>query len=211
MGNCCSTTNDNKNDIRELYNLGELLGSGSFGQVRLAKLKSNSTVERAVKIIEFDEGEKGEVLDIEQDCKAADVIREVKTMMCLEHENIIRFWAFYEDPSFMYIVMDYCCGGEIFDKLLALKRFTEDHAAMIAKWILKSIVYIHEKKIVHRDIKAENFIFSTEKMEDGIKMIDFGMAAWLVPKTKEDSEEDLYLTDLCGSPHYLAPETIGTD
>lgn len=77
--------------------------------------------------------------------------------------------------------MEYCKGGEIFDKLLECKRFRDLDAANLCREMLSAIDYIHERRVVHRDIKAENFIFVTPDISSGVKMIDFGMAATLDP------------------------------
>jgi len=181
-------------DIRDKYDLGALLGSGSFGQVREATTKDPPFHVRAVKMIERD-NEDGEWSN------QAIFMREVGLLQDIQHENIIQYFDVYEDHHFLYVVMELCRGGEVFAKIIELKRFSERHAAMLGQQMLAAIEYIHDLQIVHRDIKAENFMLSEPEWPSTVKMIDFGMAC----KIKEGQ----VLTELCGSPHYLAPELIG--
>mmetsp|Transcript_4084 Transcript_4084/g.7314 ORF Transcript_4084/g.7314 Transcript_4084/m.7314 type:complete len:498 (-) Transcript_4084:113-1606(-) len=183
----------NNEDIRDKYDLGRILGSGSFGQVREATLKDGTDV-RAVKMIERD-NEDGEWSN------QAIFVREVGLLQQIKHENIIRYFDFYEDPHFLYVVMELCRGGEVFAKIVELKRFGEKNAAFLGQQMLKALEYIHNLNIAHRDIKAENFMLSDNSVQSNVKMIDFGMATKF--------EADQVLTELCGSPHYLAPELIG--
>jgi len=178
-------------DIRDKYELMHILGSGSFGQVGLAHLKEDPTQLRAVK-----------VMQAETDEDAASIfISEIQFLQQLNHENIIRFYEFYKDPEFLYVVMELCTGGEVFNKIIELKRFSEQNAAHMGKQMLRAIEYIHAAKIAHRDIKAENFMLADDSPNPLIKMIDFGMACRF--------EDDVFMTELCGSPHYLSPELIG--
>lgn len=182
-------------DVRDKYDIGEILGSGSFGQVRRAKLKDGSQTDvRAVKVIERDD-------DDGEWSNQAMFVREVELLQKIEHTNIIRYYDFYADPHFLYVVMELCSGGEVFQKILELKRFQESDAAAIGRQMLSALNYVHSSNIAHRDIKAENFLFSDSSITSPIKMIDFGMAT----KFKEGQ----ILTELCGSPHYLSPELIG--
>lgn len=182
-------------DIRDKYEIGDLLGSGSFGQVREAMLKDDPRKVRAVKIIEREEQEEGEWSN------SAMFRREVKLLQNLQHPNIVRFWDMYEDLHFLYVVMDICRGGEVFKKILELKRFTEAHAATIGAQMLAAIDYVHQKSIMHRDIKAENFLLADESPTSVVRMIDFGMATTFT--------HGQVFNEICGSPHYLAPELIG--
>lgn len=182
-------------DIRDKYDIGDVLGSGSFGQVREAALKDDPRKVRAVKIIEREEQEEGEWSN------SAMFRREVKLLQNLQHLNIVRFWDVYEDLHFLYVVMDICRGGEVFKKILELKRFTEANAATIGAQMLAAIDYIHQKSIMHRDIKAENFLLADESPTSVVRMIDFGMATTFT--------HGQVFNEICGSPHYLAPELIG--
>jgi len=122
-------------------------------------------------------------------------------LQTIQHKNIIRYYDFYEDLHFLYVVMELCKGGEVFGKIVELKRFSEKNAASLGQQMLEAIRYIHSMNIAHRDIKAENFMLAESEITSEVKMIDFGMAC----KFKEGE----VLTELCGSPHYLAPELIG--
>eukprot|EP00416_Gambierdiscus_australes_P026874 CAMPEP_0171082644 /NCGR_PEP_ID=MMETSP0766_2-20121228/17234_1 /TAXON_ID=439317 /ORGANISM="Gambierdiscus australes, Strain CAWD 149" /LENGTH=509 /DNA_ID=CAMNT_0011540023 /DNA_START=74 /DNA_END=1603 /DNA_ORIENTATION=- len=185
----------NNEDIRDKYELGAVLGSGSFGQVRQALVKDSPTQEvRAVKMIERD-NEGGEWSN------QAIFVREVGLLQQICHENIIRYYDFYEDVHFLYVVMELCRGGEVFAKIVELKRFSERNAARLGQQMFMAIDYIHKLHICHRDIKAENFMLAESSITSCVKMIDFGMACKF--------EDGKALTELCGSPHYLAPELIG--
>ena len=123
-------------DIRNTWDIGEVIGAGSFGQVRVCTLKEDESVVRAVKIVELDDSS-GTPLVVRMQL----VMAEVKIMMQLRHESIIRMYEFFEDADFIYMVMDKCSGGEIFDKLLELKRFTEEHASTLCKSMLGAVEY----------------------------------------------------------------------
>merc|ERR1712048_451056 len=126
------------------YDLGNVLGSGSFGQVREAKLKDAPQAEiRAVKMIERDN-------DDGEWSNQAIFVREVGLLQQMNHNNIIRYYDFYEDVHFLYVVMELCKGGEVFAKILELKRFSEKNAAVLGEQMLKALDYVHKLKIAHR-------------------------------------------------------------
>lgn len=165
--------------------------------MREASLKEFPDKVRAVKIIERDD-------DAEHGgewSNSAMFRQEVALLQNLKHDNIVRFWDVYEDVHFLYVVMDLCRGGEVFSKILELRRFTEANAATLGSQMLAAIAYIHSKSIMHRDIKAENFLLSDKSPTSVVKMIDFGMAV--------KYDHGVWFKEICGSPHYLAPELIG--
>mmetsp|Transcript_43604 Transcript_43604/g.79448 ORF Transcript_43604/g.79448 Transcript_43604/m.79448 type:complete len:448 (+) Transcript_43604:78-1421(+) len=181
-------------DIRDKYSIGKVLGSGSFGQVREAALREDAAERRAVKVIQRDN-------DSGEWSNTAIFKREIQLLQEIDHDNIIKYFDFYEDEYFLYVVMELCRGGEVFAKILEIKRFSEKDAARLGMQMLTAIQYLHKLWIVHRDIKAENFMLLDTTLDSPVKMIDFGMATKLKQKQ--------VLTELCGSPHYLAPELIG--
>ena len=118
--------------------------------------------------------------------------------ICSGHPNIVKFTDVYEDRHFLYVIMELCTGGEIFDKLIKMKRFTELDMKTLCDQIFSALEYIHSLNIIHRDVKAENFLFSSD---GSIKLIDFGLATRL----KHDNES---LKEIVGSAHYIAPEML---
>lgn len=172
------------------YRVGVTIGKGSFGECKDCTCLNSNRV-YAVKVVESNpEGGVWSPLSIYK--------REVQFLRSLNHCNVIRFIAAYEDRKYLYIVTEKYGGGEVFDRLLTQKRFKESDAASVMHQAFGAIAYIHSMGIVHRDIKAENFLFASDGT---VKLIDFGLAAWV------DSDSQ-FLSSVVGSAHYLAPEMI---
>lgn len=112
-----------KENIRNVYNMHKIIGSGNFGTVRLASPKSNPTKVFAVKSIRREK--------IEQDIRLLE--QELLIMMEVDHPNIIKFYETYKDSKYYHIVMEYCDGGELFETLVSKGRFSEADAAIIIK------------------------------------------------------------------------------
>lgn len=116
----------------------------------------------------------------------------------IDHPHIIKFIDVYEDAQFLYVIMEKCPGGEVFEKLVKQRRFTENDLIDFCKQVFSAIEYIHSLNIIHRDIKAENFLYASDGT---IKLIDFGLAV----KLKHGNE---ILKEIVGSAHYIAPEML---
>ena len=88
--------------------------------------------------------------------------REISIMIQLDHPNIIKLYEYYETETFIYLIMELCTGGELFDTIIERtesgKPFTEKEAAVIFKQMMSAINYCHSNKIVHRDLKPENLL-----------------------------------------------------
>jgi len=183
-------------DISATYKLGKQLGQpGQFG---VAKLCTNKTTKKksAVKIID-----KSKFQDAENFALALqDMKLEVETLKKFDHPNIIKLEEVYEDEDNLYLVQELCTGGELFDRITAKGKYSEKDAAGVLQQILKGIQAIHDKKIVHADLKPDNFLFLTPSDDAPLKIIDFGMAK-KVPR-------DHFLRNMCGTPYYTAPEVI---
>ena len=124
--------------------------------------------------------------------------QEADLLASLNHKNIVTFIEVYEDKQFLYVIMEKCTGGEVFERLIKQRRFTEIELVDFCRQMFSAIEYIHSMNMIHRDIKAENFLYA----EDGsIKLVDFGLAV----KVKTDTG---LLRDVVGSPHYIAPEML---
>ena len=107
-----------------------------------------------------------------------------------------------EDEKHYYIISELLEGGELYERILRIKRFCERDAAILIHQVLLGLNYMHKKNIVHRDIKPENILFeSLDQKNLNVKITDFGFAQFYDP-------EKGGLTDTLGSPLYMAPEII---
>lgn len=102
----------------------------------------------------------------------------------------------------MYMVMEFCQGGELFDRLLEVGNFSENQAAIIMQQIFRGVYYLHTMKVVHRDLKIENFMFAGEGPVEAnmIKIIDFGFA--------RSFEEGQYMKTKVGAPYFVSPQIL---
>ena len=128
--------------------------------------------------------------------------RELEVIMKLDHPNIVRFYETYQDKKYLHIVMEYCSGGELLNRIIDKGNMNEDEARNIMKKIFSVIKYIHEKGVVHRDLKLENFLFSDKSEAAEIKLIDFGLSRTF------DYSNTLRLDSVVGTPFYVAPEIL---
>ncbi|XP_021410064.2 serine/threonine-protein kinase Nek1 isoform X5 [Lonchura striata] len=164
------------------------IGEGSFGKAILVKAKENGQqyVIKEINISKMSNKEREESR------------REVAVLANMKHPNIVLYRESFEENGCLYIVMDYCEGGDLFKKINAQKGilFSEDQ---ILDWFVQiclALKHIHDRKILHRDIKSQN-IFLTK---DGtIQLGDFGIARVL------NSTAELARTCI-GTPYYLSPE-----
>jgi len=99
--------------------------------------------------------------------------------MCqLDHPNIVRIEEVYESMHEIYIVQELCLGGDLFDRLHEQPgmHYREAQSACLIKQMLSAVRYLHSKGIVHRDLKLENFLFTSKAADSELKMIDFGLS-----------------------------------
>merc|ERR1712176_536232 len=138
---------DNKGKLQDFYDLDkQKLGEGSFGSVCKGINKSTGAT-RAVKSISKDQ-----LANLER------FKQEIAIMKMMDHPNIIKLYESFEDRKNIYLVMELCTGGELFDRIIAVGHFTEKEAATVMQQIIRAIYYMHEKQVCHRDLKPENFI-----------------------------------------------------
>jgi calcium-dependent protein kinase len=108
----------------------------------------------------------------------------------------------YESANEIYIVQELCVGGDLFDRLDAQPdyHYTEAQCAKLVKQMLSSVRYLHSRGIIHRDLKLENFLFSSRENDSELKMIDFGLSKHF----------DIGQThcEKVGTPYSVAPEII---
>lgn len=114
--------------------------------------------------------------------------REIEVLKICQHPNIIRLLDVFENPEFIYIVLEYMEGGDLFSYLEKREfRITEDRARSIAHEIAAAIYYIHSYGIAHRDLKLENIMMLNDKDDSPLKLVDFGLSRILGPN--ETSKE----------------------
>lgn len=153
-------------DLLSYYKIEKQLGGGTFGQVYLTKDKKTGT-RRAVKIINKHRTKSS---------KKPKFLQETEILGCLDHPHIISLIEVIENLNSINIVTEHCSGGELFERIISYKTFTENSAAKLMFQILSAVMYCHESGVVHRDIKPENLIFASEDPNAPLKLIDFGVS-----------------------------------
>merc|ERR1712032_368473 len=128
--------------------------------------------------------------------------QEIAIMKMMDHPNIVKLFETFEDHRNIYLVMELCSGGELFDRIIDAGHFTEVQAAILMQQILRAMFYMHENHICHRDLKPENFIFQTKDPIEKtlLKIIDFGLSCKFEPGQ--------VLTTKAGTPYYVAPQVL---
>jgi len=102
--------------------------------------------------------------------------QELDILLRVDHPNIIKFHQSYIDYRYVHIVMELAEGGELFDRIIESKRFSEQIAAKLMHKMLSAIKHLHEHQICHRDLKPENFLFQDKSIDSEIKLIDFNLS-----------------------------------
>jgi serine/threonine protein kinase len=175
------------------YVLGELLGEGSFAQVYYAEEKRTG-LPVAAKMVA-----RGNVT------KDAALMKEVCILRRANHQSVLKFHRLYMgvDPvkgdKVWIIVTEFVGGGELFDRVRNEGPLPEDRAASIIMQLLSALRCLHQRGIVHRDIKTENVIL-IDSEADEVKLVDFGLAT-----PEMDAEA---MATRCGTPGYIAPEVL---
>ncbi|KRY74358.1 MAP/microtubule affinity-regulating kinase 3 [Trichinella pseudospiralis] len=167
------------------YRLLRTIGKGNFAKVKLAKHIPTGR-EVAIKIIDKTQLNPSSLQKL---------FREVRIMKMLNHPNIVKLYQVIETEYTLYLVMEYASGGEVFDYLVAHGRMKEKEARAKFRQIVSAVQYLHQKNIIHRDLKAENLLLGNDM---NIKIADFGFSNEFSLGNKLDT--------FCGSPPYAAPE-----
>ena len=202
-----------RREIRDFYDMSKNeLGKGSYGVVKLARLRGTQA-QRAIKIID-----KSKVSNVER------FKLEVEITMKLDHPSILRLYDYFEDAKHVYLVLELCSGGELFDRIVSNKFYNENDAKIIFSQIINAIHYCHLNGVVHRDLKPENFIMVSKKEPFLLKVIDFGLSrtfeqvenkglkerstnATNTP-AKPKRQSKAVLKTKAGTPFYIAPEVL---
>ena len=166
----------------------QTVGLGSFGRVRLCRYKKNDKV-YVMKILK-----KMEIIKQKQ---VDHVFSEFNILSVLNHPFIVQLVGFnFDDPKYLYFIIEYVQGGELFTLLRSRGSFPLEQAKFYTAHIITIFEYLHGKNIIYRDLKPENILINKNGY---LKLTDFGFAKYL-------NNEKTYT--LCGTPEYLAPEII---
>lgn len=139
-----------------------------------------------------------------RDEAALQALREEIFIMCqLDHPNIVRLEEVYESELEIYLIQELCHGGDLFDRLDQQpdEHYSEAKCARLVKQMLSSVRYLHSKNIIHRDLKLENFLFSTRDADPQLNLIDFGLS-------KHFAHTGELHCEAVGTPYTAAPEII---
>jgi serine/threonine protein kinase len=99
---------------------------------------------------------------------------EIQVMQSMSHPNIITLFDVFESQSELYIVMEACMGGELFDRIKEQGHYTEQDASKVLRQMCEGILYMHTQGIAHCDLKPDNFLFLQKSKDSPLKIIDFG-------------------------------------
>ncbi|CAF0961113.1 unnamed protein product [Adineta steineri] len=172
----------------EKYNRQKLIGSGAFGQAWLvqAKIDGNQLVMKEIKIAKMTNKERD------------DARKEVEVLEKMKHPYIVSYTESFEDATSLYIIMDYCDGGDLHSRIQAQRGilFNED---LILDWFVQitlALKHVHDRKVLHRDIKSQNVFLTSD---GSAKLGDFGISKVL------NNTCELARTQI-GTPYYLSPE-----
>lgn len=176
------------------FELVRTLGTGTFARVWLVRL-ANPAPEDRDKVYALKVLRKVEVIKLKQ----VDHVNHERSVLAdvAGHPFITTLITSFSDHDSLYMLLDYCPGGEVFSYLRKAKRFDENTARFYAAEIVLILEFLHEREgVAYRDLKPENLLLDAE---GHIKLVDFGFA-------KRLGNRETYT--LCGTPEYLAPEVI---
>lgn len=167
----------------------KVLGNGAFGRVFMTTNKFDSNFRVAIKVLD-----KFKLRD-NIEC----IREEVAILNQLDHPNIVKYFETYDDQKYIYLVMEYISGCQLFDKITQQENqnFTERVAAEYMRSLFQAINHCHAQNIIHRDIKPENIMITESNT---VRLIDFGLSK--ATRTNKN------LTTVAGTPYYMAPEVL---
>ncbi|KAM6939985.1 STE20-like serine/threonine-protein kinase [Xenentodon cancila] len=175
---------ENPEEIWEI--VGEL-GDGAFGKVFKAQNKQTGVLAAA------------KVIDTKTEEELDDYTVEIDILASCDHQNIVKLLDAFYFESKLWILIEFCAGGAVDAVMLELERpLTEPQIRVVCRQILQALTYLHENKIIHRDLKAGNILLT---LDGDVKLADFGVSA---RNTKTLQRRDSFI----GTPYWMAPEVV---
>ncbi|KAI1427405.1 serine/threonine-protein kinase [Xylaria sp. FL1777] len=172
------------------FEIGKPLGKGKFGRVYLARHRNSGYI-CALKVLNKDE--------IVREGAEVHVRREIEVHSNLRHPGILGFYGWFHDSRRIFLILEYAAGGELYKTLQKKGRFSERRAASYIAQVALSLIYLHSKNVMHRDMKPENILIG---LHGELKLADFGYSVH-APSDRRDT--------LCGTLDYLPPEMLQSD
>ncbi|XP_063364370.1 serine/threonine-protein kinase unc-51 [Cydia amplana] len=179
----------------------DIIGHGAFAMVYKGRKRKNPSQSVAVKVVTKKGIQKASEILVKE-------IKILRELTALHHTNLVAMHDCMDSPSYVYVVMEYCNGGDLADYLQANRLLSEGTIRLFLRQLAEAMRAIHAKGIVHRDLKPQNILLThnvapprtPHPSEITLKIADFGFARFL--------EEGNMAVTLCGSPMYMAPEVI---
>ncbi|CAL9205935.1 CBL-interacting protein kinase 18 [Musa acuminata AAA Group] len=183
-------TENKGNVLLQKYEVGRLLGKGTFAKVYYARnIRTSQSV--AMKVIDKEKVLKVGLID--------QIKREISVTRLVRHPNIVELYEVMATRSKIYFVLEYVKGGELFNKV-AQGRLKEDVARKYFQQLINAVDFCHSRGVYHRDLKPENLLLDDN---GNLKISDFGLSA-----LAESKRQDGLLHTTCGTPAYVAPEVL---
>ncbi|KAI9839660.1 MAG: hypothetical protein M1819_002286 [Sarea resinae] len=182
--------NRDTNAFRQQYQILEQLGKGHFATVFLC-IERSSGMRYAVKKFEKRPGRSDK-------SKNDGLQQEIAVLKSVSHPNLLCLKDTFDEEDGVYIVLELAAEGELFNWIVMKQKLSEDEARKVFIQLFQGIQYLHERNIVHRDVKPENILLVDKHFS--VKIADFGLAKII--------GEESFTTTLCGTPSYVAPEIL---
>ena len=201
-----SFVNIMEGDITQFYEVQKKIGEGAYGRIYKVRDKQSGDIRAMKQVTKAKIQDMGKFQD------------EIKILSLVDHPNIVRLFEVIEDDKYYNLIQELCTGGELLTRAQK-SQLKEKDIARIFYQIMSGVAYIHGIGIVHRDLKLENVLFSTEDPNSPIKIIDFGFSVLMgknneVNKEKESESNDpkkgglKRLKSKVGTLYYISPEII---
>ncbi|KAF1749968.1 hypothetical protein GCK72_016513 [Caenorhabditis remanei] len=175
---------DGRQDIEKHYEIGVVIGKGNFSSVHLTKRKEDGT-KCALKQVEK-RAMRGKCFFVDN---------EVEMLSLIQHDHIISIIDAFSTENQYFIVFEHAQYGDLYETIRKNGRIEEPDAAIITLQVASALTYLHERNVVHRDVKPENLLL-VDKFS--VKLCDFGLACHVLGP----------LYRICGTPTYCAPEVL---
>jgi serine/threonine-protein kinase ULK/ATG1 len=170
------------------YKILKKIGKGSFSNVFKAHKLDDENAFYAIKIVSL-KNLSNKIIE--------NIKNEINIMLKINHENIIKLHETITSHKYIYLIMDYCDGGDLYKFIKKHGKLSEEESKKYFLQISKGLHFLYSKNLIHRDLKPHNILITSNNI---LKICDFGFV-------KESNENMLYDT-LCGSPIYMAPEIL---